>query len=69
MVLPFANPWISQAKCTNCTMGSLIRTNDVHGFQLFKVETMVVFFHYKSVVYGVLFTLPNGGGYGDDHWT
>jgi hypothetical protein len=49
-------------------MGSLIKTNDVHGFQLLKVETLV-FFHYESVVYGVLSTFPNGGGYGDDYWT
>jgi hypothetical protein len=50
-------------------MGSLIKTNDVHGFQFLKVETMVVLFHYESVVYGVLSTFPNGGGYGDDYWT
>ncbi len=56
-----------QAKCTNCTMGRIIKTNDVHGFQLFQVETMAVFFHYKNIVYGVLSTFPNGGGYGDDY--
>ncbi len=50
-------------------MGSLIKTNDVHGFQLLKVEIMVVFFHYKSVMYGVLSTFPNGGGYINDYWT